>query len=88
MSILLDAPPRITEERIARRGRPEEKNISPDYLRQLHEAHGRWYDSEFPHEKYRVDATRAADEVARDVVAIVRDLLAREEEEEQEGHAF
>lgn len=41
--IYLQAPVDVLMARIARRGRPEERNISPDYLRRVVEAYARFF---------------------------------------------
>ncbi|XP_017772565.1 PREDICTED: deoxynucleoside kinase-like isoform X1 [Nicrophorus vespilloides] len=40
--VYLRSSPEIVYERIMRRARPEEKSMSLDYLKQLHESHERW----------------------------------------------
>jgi deoxyadenosine/deoxycytidine kinase len=40
--IYLHGPIDVIRERIARRGRPSEKDVSPDYWRALHERYERW----------------------------------------------
>src|SRR5262249_28697307 len=46
--IYLHGPLDVVTERIATRGRPSEKDVSPDYWRSLHERYERWI-SQFRH---------------------------------------
>ena len=75
--ILLDVPVETALERIAERGRPEEKSINGAYLNLLEEGHARLAtlaNTAAHIAVVRVDATRPI----QAVLASVRDVIARE----------
>ena len=74
VTILLDADVDTALRRIVTRGRDEERGISRDYLAALNAARESFFAS-VPHDKHRLDASRAPHEVAAAVSAIVASLV-------------
>lgn len=75
--IYLRVDPKITKERIIKRGRPEEKDISLEYLERLHHQYENWFmNDQYKHNDHVIIVDFSCDENSEEYQIILQKIIS------------